>query len=478
MINFVKEESSARLLFYSALVLFFVLHLYRLNAPPNGYHQWRESDTAAIAMNYYQEDMTFLQPRVNQRGAGSGVTGSELPIYNYSVALVYQLVGPHHAVARLLTLLAACLGLWFFYRLTRRVLSQTAASLSVWALAFSPLFFFYSYKIMPDIWMLSLGLGSVLFYLRFLDDKKLRHWLLSVLLLVLAAGIKPLILSIYLPFLYVTWRNRSSRRNHLWWWAAYVAATLLPVLGWFWRARQLKAEGGHVFYLGEALLDFTDYFLQPQFFKKLFLQWPWELWIGWILVPAFVWGLYRAAGARIGGLFMVWIIAAFIVFILTASHACTHDYYTLIIPAPLAGLTGYGLSLLLRESGWRRLTAIVLIALAPISTVARIYHRFGPTDEYHAIRRNVDRVIPRQARVIVQGKTPPIRLYQLNRHGWRIETIGGYDNIASMVRQGAEFLILDQPFDPNSDSLRLIFEPSAVRLGPLYCYRVLPEAGT
>ena len=137
MINTIKDESSTRLLFYSALVLFVVLHLYQLNAPPNGYHQWRESDTAAIAMNYYQEDMTFLQPRVNQRGAGSGVTRSELPIYNYSVALVYQLVGPHHAVARLLTLLAACPGLWFFHRLTRRVLSQTAASLSVWALAFS-----------------------------------------------------------------------------------------------------------------------------------------------------------------------------------------------------------------------------------------------------------------------------------------------------------------------------------------------------
>ena len=33
------------------LIIFAVLHIYRLTAPPNGYHKWRESDTAAVIQN-------------------------------------------------------------------------------------------------------------------------------------------------------------------------------------------------------------------------------------------------------------------------------------------------------------------------------------------------------------------------------------------------------------------------------------------
>lgn len=463
---------TARRIFYGSLVLFFILHLYQLSAPPNGYHQWRESDTAAIALNYFQEDMTFLQPKVNQRGGGTGVTGSELPIYNYATALGYQIVGPHHAVPRLLTLLAACLGLLSFYHLVKRKLGDPAAAFAGCALAFSPLFFFYSYKIMPDVWMVSLGLGSVLFYLRFLDNGRVFNWIVSAVLLALAAGIKPLILSIYLPYLYLTWQDRKKQDHLIAWLAVYVAVTLLPILGWFWRARELKAEGGHVFYLGESLLDFAAYFLQPQFFKKLFLQWPFELWIGWVLAPAFVYGLYRSVRDGTGRIFLVWILASYIVFVPTASHSCTHDYYTLVILAPLAALTGYGLSILFKCGGWRRLTAIALVIMAPIGTVARVYHRLGPTDEYEAIRRDVDSLIPRGTRVIVQDKTPPIRLYQLNRFGWPIKSIDSYSQITLMVNQGAEFLLLNNPIEQYNDSLQLIFGSTAVKLGPLRCYRV------
>ena len=140
------EFRHARRLVGLAIGLYFVAHLYYLSLPPNGYHHWRESDTAAVILNYHQESMNFLEPRVNQRGTTSGVAGMELPLYNYATALVYTVTGPSHAAARTLTLLAACLGLWIFFCLTSLMVPQKAAALATWALAFSPLYFFYGFK--------------------------------------------------------------------------------------------------------------------------------------------------------------------------------------------------------------------------------------------------------------------------------------------------------------------------------------------
>lgn len=101
--------------FFGAAILIFVfMHLHFINAPPNGYHQWRESDTSAIILNFYQEDANFLQQRCNQRGDGSGITGGELPTYSYLSAMLYFLFGAHHFLARLLTLLGSLVALFYF----------------------------------------------------------------------------------------------------------------------------------------------------------------------------------------------------------------------------------------------------------------------------------------------------------------------------------------------------------------------------
>ena len=151
------------------------MHLHFINAPPNGYHQWRESDTSAIILNFYQEDANFLQQRCNQRGDGSGITGGELPTYSYMSAMLYFLFGAHHFLARLLTLLGSLVALFYFRKSARLLLddkNSKAADYATIALAFSPLFLFYSYKIMPDIWMLMFMFLSLLFFLKHVETKR------------------------------------------------------------------------------------------------------------------------------------------------------------------------------------------------------------------------------------------------------------------------------------------------------------------
>jgi len=155
--------------------------------------------------------MNFFEPHVNQRGATSGITGMELPIFNYTIALFYQLTGPHHVVAHLLVILAACRSLWIFFKLAETLTATNIAAYAAVAMALSPLFFFYSYKIMPDLWALTLWLTSIYLYLQFNIRKKYPLWFASIFCLALASGIKPLGLSIYLPYLYLLWNKKTDK---------------------------------------------------------------------------------------------------------------------------------------------------------------------------------------------------------------------------------------------------------------------------
>lgn len=461
-----------RALIWSALVIYALLHLYQLNAPPNGYHMWRESDTAAVAMNYFQEDMNFLHPRVNQRGATTGITGIELPIYNYTVALLYHLTGPLHATARMVTLLFACLGLWMFGRLVALLSGERIAAFAVWGLAFSPLYFFYGFKIMPDIWMITFLITAFYFFVRYRQRECLSCLIWSAIFLILSGCLKPLGLSIYLPFLYLVWGDRTGRARRLIYFAAYVLVTFSAVLGWFLYARsvnELHDSGG--FYMGHLIPRWLEFAMTDMFVKKLLAQWPFELWVGWVFVPAFLLGVYHSIKERTGGLLVIWILACYIVFFATSAHARSHDYYALIILPPIATITGIGLERLVRAGSYERWIAVILMLAVPIGTSARIMHRFADVPEFEPMRADADRLIPMNDLVMTEEGTSAIKLYQLNRHGWAVRGGIGYSSIKQMVDQGGRFLILEHPIDQYNDSLLQLFPTEAKNVGPFYCYR-------
>ena len=51
--------------------------LYNLTAPFLDYHSWRQTDTAAIARNFYYNGFNILYPQIDWGGAGPGYVESE-----------------------------------------------------------------------------------------------------------------------------------------------------------------------------------------------------------------------------------------------------------------------------------------------------------------------------------------------------------------------------------------------------------------
>ena len=454
------------------MIIFFLLHFYKLTLPPNGYHHWRESDTAAVSLNYYQEDMNFLHPRINQRGDGPGITGSEFPIYNYVGALLYKIFGPSHLVHRLLSLFAGLLGIWLLYKavwiLTKEKL---LGALSGFALSCSPLYFFYSYKIMPDIWMLMFLLASVLFYFRFLDNFKLTNWLFSTLFLILSATIKPLSLSIYLPFLVLTISRSNEKVKSFLRFVIYTLITFVPALLWYLYARYVndiyQTPG---YYLGGMLGDFYKFLATSQFYKKLFLQWPFEIWIGWPMVFFFAVGLYCYLKEKRKFAYASWLLAPYGAFLFISYHSSSHDYYTLIATVPFALVTGYGLWKAVQTKYGKQIM-IACFVIVPLLTFFRVQHRIADVPEFEPMRTDTEKIIPRESLVMVEDGTTAIKLYQLNRVGWPLRGEIRPSDVQNLIARGGKYIILENAISAYDDSLAVLFEDDFRMIDSLYCYK-------
>jgi hypothetical protein len=88
----------------------FLLHLPFLGLPPQSSHVWRQTNTLAVAVNFSEESMDILRPRVNLREDGDGVTGMQFPSYEWGLAWCFKAFGQGYWVHHLYSLLILFIG--------------------------------------------------------------------------------------------------------------------------------------------------------------------------------------------------------------------------------------------------------------------------------------------------------------------------------------------------------------------------------
>jgi 4-amino-4-deoxy-L-arabinose transferase-like glycosyltransferase len=431
------------------LLAFCILHLYRLGDGPNGFHTWRETDTAAVAANFFTETINPLSPRIDVRGTSLGEIGMELPVYSYAVGFFFRFFGHEHFWARGLTLLAALLSICLFYQIASTLLEKkTAAVWSAFALACSPLFFFYAHKIQPDILALCFALAGMRLFLRHLASGRLKFLFGAVACLLLAGLVKPTMLVIGVPLIWraVAQNGVRSLRTPKYLFSAY--AILAIVAAWFIQARAISSRSlnPEYFYLGGNWQEIAASLQTAAFYQNVFLTWLWELAIGLPLVIFFLIGVVQAE-RPLRSLFLWWAGACFLSFFATARHMATpHDYYMLPLVPPLALMTGFGIDRLAAREGkwWRGLTAVLLLA-APVVTIARTSHHYGMPYNFAAGRSFVRKVIPEGELVVALDWIPGYLLYRTGHKGWRI---GGDDTktLTEAVQAGAQYLAVSPDY--------------------------------
>ena len=169
------------------------------NYGPISLHRWRQSDSASIALCYYEEGMHFFQPRshnvFNDNPAGVG----EFPIMYYLAAGLYHIFGPENVILRILDFLVFCLGLYLLSRLLLKLSDRLIFSLAMPLFLFgSPVVAFYSFNYTPNVVGLGFTLGAFYFFYRMVQEKKQKWWVLTTLFFLLGALIK---VTTFVPFL-------------------------------------------------------------------------------------------------------------------------------------------------------------------------------------------------------------------------------------------------------------------------------------
>jgi hypothetical protein len=213
-----------------------------------GVHSWRQTMTASMARAFHREDTsTWLAPKQADRLMEDGVHLFEVPVLQWLISVAWDVFCEQVLVLRLLMFGISWLSVWATYGIARRLLANDW--LGAWAataLAFSPLFFYYSWNPMPDNLALCLALWALWGYLRHWQTQKWPFLVLMGLCGMFAVLVKfPFIIALFVAGLHalsaMPWRQWRTQTRQ--WLAASLPAVVLllaVVPGYLWYGIYIK----------------------------------------------------------------------------------------------------------------------------------------------------------------------------------------------------------------------------------------------
>lgn len=219
-----KESKHRTYLFIAILIAAAILRLYKIDQPFIDGSDWRQSDTATIADNFYQGNWNILYPEISWNGPGHNYVGYEFQTVTYIAAFLYRLVGHHDWVARSVAVVFGLWGILAFYQLVRRVWSDKHALVSAAILAILPGQVYVDRSFLPDPVMLSLVITSVWLLVVYVQTAHLRDLVLASLAGIFGFLTKIPGLIVGIPMLYAVvtilshkqrLRSKQDRKAHV-----------------------------------------------------------------------------------------------------------------------------------------------------------------------------------------------------------------------------------------------------------------------
>jgi len=238
---------------------------------PQSVHQWAQCDRASVALNYFQEDMNFFKPRVHNLDNGSGITGLEFPIVNYSVAVLYSLFGFYEWIYRVFMLILFSIGMMVFSKIAKYYLKDSMLATGVTLLyAATPLLMFYAASFLPDVAALSFFLVSwwILLKEKIQSKARLIYW---TLFFALAALIKISILIYLPPIMFLVFQNEETKKQIKHYLLASAAVMLIVFAWYFYAAALSKSTNSEVFLLRMIWVKSFSEFISV--FKEIRVSW-------------------------------------------------------------------------------------------------------------------------------------------------------------------------------------------------------------
>lgn len=426
------------------ILLAFSLRLYRLNAPLADWHSWRQADTAAVSRNFIKKGFDVLHPRFDDlSNVASGLENPEgyrfveFPLYNFLHALLFKTLPIFNLEiwGRLLSIFSSLGSLVFLYLLVKKYLGSSVALLAAFFFAILPFNIYYSRVILPEPMMLLATLGMIYFFDRWIEGSRWLDWCLAIFWTISASLLKPFSLVFLLPVVYLGWRKWQFR------WRPWVflfltfLISLLPFLFWRWWMTQFPE--GIPFSLW--LFNLGKIRFRGAFFWWLFAERVGKLILGgWGLILLGL-GIIARPSKKEGFFFYSWLVAVLAYFTIVARGNVQHDYYQVLAIPIICVFLAKGAFFLVtapRQYFSRLATSLLLITCVLFMFAFSWYQvrDFFNINNPAIVEagKAVDRLVPRNAKVIAPYSSDTTFLYQTNRQGWPVGI-----EIKKMIELGA-----------------------------------------
>ena len=433
----------------------FLVRLYRFDNPIADWHSWRQADTSSVSRNFAKNGFDLLHPRMDnisnvQSGKDNpqGYFFVEFPLYNAAQAGLFKTFGilSIEEWGRIVSIISSCLITLFLYLIVRRHSNQAIGLLVAFFYAFTPYNIYYGRTILADTSMVMATLGGIYFFGRWIDKSSKGTSYLSLLLATIFTAsaflLKPFALFFILPIVYLAFRHFGLKTFLKWQLWLFAIISLVPLIWWRTWITQFP-EGIPA---SAWLFNGNGIRFRPAFFRWIFYERITVLISGYFGTVFTLFGIYKLVKIKEWMFFASFFVSSLLYLFVIATGNVQHDYYQIPIMPSMAIIFGIGAYSLYKVT-FKKFPIGIFILVA--SLIGAFYFSWHQVRDYFNINNRsiiiageaVDKLTPKDAKVIANYNGDSSFLYQTKRKGWA----SFEDSLPKMVGKGATYLVLVNP---------------------------------
>src|SRR3990167_11355903 len=440
------------------ILLGFILRLYRFDNPVADWQSWRQADTSSVSREFVKNGFDFLHPRYHDLTSLSGgrmenLEGYrfvEFPIYNLFQAGFFKLFGvlTLEEWGRLVTIFSSLITAVLIFLLLRKYVSENIGLVGALFYSLLPFNIYFGRVILPDPLAIMSMLGGIYFFDRWIESHNKKQtpsidFLLSILFTACAFLLKPFTIFFTLPMIYLAYQEFGAsffRKKILW---LFAGLSLLPLI--LWRLWMLQYPEGIP--SGSWLFNAGGIRFKGAFFYWLFADRVGRLILGYFGIAFFILGFLRKFDKAML-FFLSFVLSPLLYMTVIAKGNVNHDYYQILIVPSIVIFMALGVDFLLKHKSniFPSVTAyLVILACTAFSLMFGWYfiRDFFNINNPSIVEagRAADRILPKDAIVIVPYGGDSAFLYQTNRKGFPDWTLSP----SEMINKGATHLVIANP---------------------------------
>jgi hypothetical protein len=483
------HKKKLHLLILAAILLIgFVFRLYRLDSPIADWHSWRQADTSAVSRNFVEQGYDLLHPRFDDlsnipsgKENPEGYRFVEFPIYNVAQAGLFQIFGVFtlEEWGRLVSIFSSVLAALFLYLIVSRHSNKQLGLWTAFFYSFIPYNIYYGRTILPDTSMVMASLGGIYFFDLWVEkisniknekakiqikNKKYLYFIFALLFTASAFLLKPYALFFTLPMVvlaYKRWGWKLLLRWDVW---LFGIVAVLPLIWW----RHWMTQYPEGIPANKWLLNGNGIRFRPSFFRWIGYERLTKLISGYLGVILLALSFVQLKKMKEWAFLLSFLVSSILYVCVFATGNVQHDYYQILIMPSLSIFFALGSNFLFNvrvllisglrlraklkkdtdSTGMIKIFSLGKIVLA-ICLVGMFYLSWNQVKDYFNINNRsiviageaVDRLTPKDAKVIANYTGDTSFLYQTKRKGWPSFQ---YD-MPKMVEIGADYLVLVNP---------------------------------